>query len=47
MDSLIAVGSGSALVYGIFSLYKMIFAMVDGNKRQCTRRAWNCTSSPP
>ena len=29
MDSLIAVGSGSALVYGIFSLYKMIFAMVD------------------
>ncbi len=32
MDSLIAVGSGSALVYGIFSLYKMIFAMVDGNE---------------
>ena len=29
MDSLIAVGSGSALVDGIFSLYKMIFAMVD------------------
>ena len=32
VDPLIAVGSGSALVYGIFSLYKMIFAMVDGNE---------------
>lgn len=33
MDSLIAVGSGSALVYGIFSLYKMIFALADYNEQ--------------
>ena len=39
MDSLIAVGSGSALVYGIFSLYKMIFAMVDGGKEAAMQAA--------
>ncbi len=31
MDSLIAVGSGSALVYGIFSMYKMIYALIGGD----------------
>lgn len=31
MDSLIAVGSGAALVYGIFALYRMLFGMIAGD----------------
>ena len=31
MDSLIAVGSGAALVYGVFALYRMLFGLVAGD----------------
>ena len=31
MDSLIAVGSGAALVYGVFALYRMTFGMISGD----------------
>jgi len=30
MDSLVAVGSGAALIYGVFVLYRMIFALAVG-----------------
>ena len=31
MDSLIAVGSGAALIYGVAALFRMVFAMGQGN----------------
>ena len=31
MDSLIAVGSGAALVYGVFALFRMAYAMGNGD----------------
>lgn len=31
MDSLIAVGSGAALVYGVIALYRMLFGLIAGD----------------
>lgn len=31
MDSLVAIGSGASLIYGIFAIYRMIYGMENGN----------------
>ena len=36
MDSLIALGSGAAIIYGIYALYKMAYAMGHKDMLLCT-----------
>ena len=47
MDSLIALGSGAAFVYGIYAIYKIAWGSATGIRSWCTIFPWICTSNPP
>ena len=47
MDSLIAVGSAAAVIYGIFAIYQMGYGLGHGDMERVAKYTWTCTLSPP
>ena len=46
MDSLIAIGSGAATVYGIYAIYKIGIGMGHGDMDTVHTFMMNCTLNP-